>query len=282
MRASTGGTDGAACLHGPQFVDTHVHLHPCFADGRFFSSAADSFERAARRLGSPRISGVLCFTESAGANEFVRLRGLAGASPRNGWSLESTLEEDSLVARRGDATLVLIAGRQIVACERLEVLALATDAVPEDHRGLGGTIETVAALGGISVIPWGFGKWWFRRGQILRELLRAAPTGLFFADNGGRAGILREPRLMAAARSAGVWVLAGSDPLSYPDQIPRVGSFGVVLDGDLSLEKPAADLRGILHCLTEDPARFGGFAGLRSFTRTQARVHLRSRSDGER
>ena len=87
----------------------------------------------------------------------------------------------------GEQGFLLIAGRQIVTEENLEVLALLTDRKFEDGLPLQEVIQTVRENKGISVIPWGFGKWMGRRGRFLESALEEAENSeLFLGDNSGR------------------------------------------------------------------------------------------------
>ena len=85
-------------------------------------------------------------------------------------------------------TLVLVAGRQIQTLEGLEALALGTDSEFPDGLELTAALAEVRASGALAVLPWGFGKWWFRRGQLARKAIDSAAANEFFlGDNRGSA-----------------------------------------------------------------------------------------------
>ena len=69
-------------------------------------------------------------------------------------------------------TLYVIAGRQIITRERLEVLALCTAKEFADGEEVETVLDKVRRAGGLPVLPWGAGKWWGTRGRIVTELLR--------------------------------------------------------------------------------------------------------------
>lgn len=261
-------------------VDGHVHLHRCFPLEAFLERARANLSSVGRRLtGSAPWFGVLLFTESAGMDRFGSLARRAGGEWRfgGGWRLEATSEPEALVARSPrDEALVLVAGRQVVTDCRLEVLALGTRSTFRDGEGLHATVERVRSRGALPVLPWGFGKWWGGRRTLVEEAVEAAPAGsLLLGDNGGRPRGAPEPALFQRARAKGIPVLAGSDPLPFPAEIRRVGSYGNLLrttafDPHRPVRDVATRLAGVDECL--EP--FGSRSGLLRFAWTQARLRM--------
>jgi len=223
----------------------------------FFDAAVRNFGAAGASARSA-FDGWLLFTESAGDNYCARWRdSLDSFGP---WSFEATAEPLSLVARRGDKRLMLVAGRQVVTREGIEVLALASpDSIP-DGNTLEATLDRVKTLGALAVLPWGFGKWTGSRGRRVRELFDESSVGLCLGDNGGRLGLAAEPALFARARAASRWVLPGSDPLPLAHHEPRAGSYGFVLPGTPDAERPAAWMFACIAALSEQPRSFGRLA----------------------
>ncbi len=107
---------------------------------------------------------------------FVRRR--AGQCP---WPIQTTGEDCSLYL--ADRLLVL-AGRQVVSAEGVEVLAQCTAAQFANGRPLEETIEEIQAAGALAVLPWGVGKWLGRRGKLVTEA--AARSPILLGDNAGR------------------------------------------------------------------------------------------------
>ena len=181
-----------------------------------------------------------------------------------------------IATRDGDDELVLIAGRQVVTAERLEVLALGCDSEFEDGTSLRRAIELVRDSGALAVIPWGFGKWWFGRGAILGGYLRAAETdGLFLGDNAGRLGLAPAPGLFRFARRAGIPILPGSDTFPMESESRGVGGYGFALDCELDLTWPAEGLKQALRSLRHQPPTFGRLESLGRFCRNQFLIHAR-------
>ena len=262
---------GMGVLSGPFLLDGHVHFYPCFDRDLFFDSALANFRKAAgvvRR--HTEHAGWLLFTESFGMDYFRRFRAAAGRSSGGGWTFHRTDEEDSLVARcDGGGSLLLVAGRQIITSEGLEVLALCCDADIDDGLPLPAAIEAARALNANVALPWGFGKWWFRRGTLITRFVRSArPTSIFLVDNGGRARLGGKPRLFHLAALRGIRILAGSDPFPLHHEAKRVGRYGFALDGTVDPMHPAAGLRRLLRADTR-PLPYGRPVGPIEFGRNQ-------------
>lgn len=264
-------------LKGPFLVDSHVHVYRCYPAGRFFDCAWSNIDGGAKALGySEGAIGCLLFTETAQDDFFDALRNGTSTVEAGRWRLENTDESTALLARLGDTpALVLVAGRQIVTLEGLEVLALGTCERFSDGLTLDETIDAVRSADAIAVIPWGFGKWWFRRGRILGRYLRSvADKGVFLGDNGGRPGFLPRPPLFALASEKHFVVLPGSDPLPLPSEVARVGGYGFVLEGEIDRRWPAAGLKGLIKSLHRQPRTFGQLENLPRFLINQCRLRI--------
>lgn len=241
-------------------VDGHVHLHPCLDLGRALDAALGHAERVSRehdRVGGDRI--VLCVADPEGGARFRSLRGRSARGELRPWELASTDEETSVAARREDGGIVtLVEGRQVRTAERLEVLALATSASLPDGEGFEATVRRALDAEAVVVVPWGFGKWWSRRGERLRRLLDS-PLGrrIHLGDNAGRLpcgphlGLLREGRRRTRP------TLPGSDPLPFPDHADRIGQYGFLLPGLDVARRPARCLRSLLAAGGDRLVRYG-------------------------
>jgi hypothetical protein len=257
-------------------ADTHVHFHPCFEEGPFLDAAADSL--STESWTGDQVSAALCLTESHGDNWFARLAQLEEGDELAGthWRLLKTAEENSvIVADERGRKLAVIAGRQIVCRERLEVLALGYSRDPEDGRPIEAVLREVSQAGAVPVLPWGFGKWTGARGEIVRGLIDNPPCEFAVGDNGGRLGILGEPELIAAARRKGFCVLPGTDPFPFPWDSRRVGSFGVEWRAALDPGTPFRSLKALIDEQGQTGERFGRLESLPAFVRNQVAIQLR-------
>ena len=253
-------------------VDAHVHLYAMYDRERFFTAARANFDRARRRLGLPHAQYVMCFTEDSRHDAFGELPGRFGSV-----EILATPEESALRVRfageQDGPEMYVLAGRQIITSEGLELLALATRIVIPDGVSLAEGIERVRAANGTPVVPWAFGKWWGRRGQVVRAALTSAdPPDL--GDNSARPSISPDPDLFARAESIGRKVLPGTDPLPLRAHQTRAGSYGFVLEGGVSVEQPARSLVSALAGHSRSPKRFGARVGPVAFVRDQVALRL--------
>lgn len=262
-------------------ADGHVHCYPNFDLGALLDSARNNFALAVEKgsLGGP-VEGVLFFAETS--RERVSSRLLTASQDgllRSGWQISRSSDQISLTAQHLDGhRLCLILGRQVTTSENLEVLALGTSAKLPDRLSLEETLELASDARAVTVIPWGFGKWWFRRGEFLRRILDKQDTSrLFLGDNGGRLQALPRPGTLRNAEAAGFRILPGSDPLPNGTEISRVGSFGFVLDTELDPDRPGESLLDLLSKLESSPGYYGRGLGLAPFLRNQISAQLRKR-----
>jgi len=264
-------------------VDAHVHFHACFDPQAFFDGAIRNFRRGAAQLdlaaNSPRF---LLFTEAAGDDYFRRLKQGALPGAHWPWRFRGTAEECSLIAsrQRGEEELILVAGWQVVTREGLEVLALGVTERLPDGMKLIETLNAARDCGAVAVLPWGFGKWWFRRGKLVASVLDSPEVRelIFVGDNGGRPNFSRRPGHFALAESRGIHVLPGSDPLPFPSQEAKAGSYGFALDGKLDAARPAESLKQALRELKHQPPVYGHRERLPGFLRYQVSMQFRKRA----
>lgn len=257
-------------------LDGHVHIYPCFDLGSLFDGAVQNFQVQARRLGAgDSYSGILLLTERPGENRFSTLSGAVSeqGGPCPGavkWRLSATAERQSLaLTGRNDAKIFLIAGRQVVSREGLEVLALLTAAEFEDGGSVSAVVRQITDAGGVPVIPWAFGKWFGSRGRILRELVQRDGRDFFLGDNGGRPVCYPVPGLLRHEMEQGRPVISGSDPLPIKGEEKRAGSFGVYADIGLDDRRPAGSLKKLMSDPVSPFAGYGNPLPFLRFVRNQ-------------
>lgn len=263
-------------------LDAHVHIYDRYPLANFLDSASRNFREAAEKLGVyGGIAAILMLTETSRDHCFSGLQRLAdgivtGKLNPDDWSFEHTEEPCSLVAKRGDREdLYIIAGRQIVTSERLEVLAIGADREFPEGLPLNDVIELVHESGALPVIPWGFGKWTGLRGKIVRQVLLDKPVAdLFLGDNGGRMRYWAEPVQFKIARENGIRILPGSDPLPFASEYWRPGSYGFMLNAPVNSMIPAAEIKKYL--LDRDVAitPYGRREGVLRFMKNQLSMQL--------
>lgn len=174
--------------------------------------------------------------------------------------------------------LILVAGRQIATSEGLEVLALGATGPFADGEAVETTIEAVREQDGVPVIPWGFGKWWGRRGAVVRRLAADHTRFplLFLGDSAGRLGIAPRPRLFAEGERQHRAVLPGTDPLPLRGEVDKVGRLVFRVERELDTDRPFAGLKyWLTHCEASPPA-FGTCERTGRFLNRQIQMQLRS------
>ena len=261
------------------FCDTHVHIYDCFELGTLLDGAAENFRQAAENAGAQQYASVIMLTETSREDRFTSLAEAAAEGSRlsTAWSFSTTSEPESLVAdRQGQQPLLIIAGRQIITKEKLEILALATTFRCSDGQPAGEVIEAINAADGIAVAPWGVGKWWGKRGRLMSSLLQRFPAHqLALGDNSGRPWFMRSSVHFREARKQSRHILPGSDPLPFSGEAGRPGSVGCVLDHAIDPERPAAELRNILTNSASPVIPYMHYERLLPFFRNQIRMQLR-------
>ncbi|MGZ8272794.1 MAG: hypothetical protein ACXWUM_02685 [Burkholderiaceae bacterium] len=253
-------------------IDGHVHLREARQDTAALRQAAANF---ARTCPLPDRIGVLMLAESAGEDAYERLAEAAGADREDGLRIVRTDEAESLWVHVDDWRILVVAGRQVVTAERLEVLALATSRRFEDGTALNALLPQIAQVAAVPVVPWGCGKWLgARRAHVHSALLGNGSTPLLLGDNAGRPAVWHDA-LLSGSRS--MRVLRGSDPLPLPGHWRRIGRFGCIVDLELSPRKPAASVRDALRDPSVPLVPFGELQRPAAFLIDQARLRLPGR-----
>jgi len=254
------------------WVDGHVHVYPCFSADRLLSAAVANMGG-----GDPGGARMLLLSESAGHDVFAAWREAAGGPVPGaaGWSVARTGEDCTLaLTGPGGVSLLVVAGRQVATSERLEVLALGTTKSIEDAKHtVAGAIEAAASAGAMPVVPWGAGTWWGGRGRALDLGSSGAGARFALGDNSGRPWIWPEPRHFRKARSVGISVISGSDPLPLAGEEAHVGRCGIVIEGDPDMSAPFAWVRE--RVLASAHSHYGRREGVLRFVRNQAAMQAR-------
>lgn len=173
-------------------------------------------------------------TEGQGVECFAALRESPGA--------EAGLEREAILLNRDDQPMWVFAGRQIVARERVEILALAcTEKIP-DGLPAGDVVHRVRGAGGVPVLAWAPGKWMFKRAEVVRRLLdEFGQEELLLGDSSLRFIGWPGPGPMKKWRT-----LAGSDPLPFAGEEEQAGCYGIRMQFDFDESRPVSSLRAAL------------------------------------
>jgi len=254
--------------------DAHVHIYLRADVAALLSAAARHFRETATGVGATDWQGVLFLTECAGTNWFETIAASQDVRQFGSWRV-SGVPTDPLIleARNETESLHIVAGRQIVTSERIEVHALGTREAIADGMELHATVHMVQAAAALAVLPWGVGKWLGKRGTLVGSVLASEQADLFASDNGGRPWFWRDP-LLTRMRAVGRPVLRGSDPLPLHAEELRVGEFGCWFEG---VEGVAADklIARINTAAAKDLYEYGASVSSWRFLRNQILLRLK-------
>ncbi|WP_417913638.1 hypothetical protein [Candidatus Electronema sp. JM] len=201
-------------------ADTHLHLYSCYNLDCAFSGLLDRL--AAEDAQIPCFG---CLAERAGCNFYAQIQ--AGKIVLRDFSLQSDSRQLILQRTSDGRQLTLLPGRQIVAAERIEVLALCTDALFADGLPAAELIKAIREQNGVPVLPWSPGKWFFQRGKVIDQLLRRfSPQDVLIGDVSLRPQGWPLPLLMRKAKRLGYQIISGSDPLPFSGEEAQFGKFG--------------------------------------------------------
>jgi hypothetical protein len=246
-----GGHEGIMIL-----VDTHVHVYPSYNVGNLLSSAVEHFSVLGLGLGEASADRCLCLTETQQNHFFAMWHAAESSVVGGGWRVMRS--DDSRVLRAQHTqmgSVWVVAGRQVISRERLEVLALVCDGNVEDGQSLDATLSAIRAAGAVPVLSWAPGKWWGARGVVVKQALQQnTPTDLAVGDIPMRSWIWGEPAIMREAHQRGFRILAGTDPLPLKGEESGVGRYAMAIHA--RTPQTGADLIELLRTslLRESPA----------------------------
>lgn len=190
--------------------------------------------RLIRHATSVQPAIALFLTEAQGFDCFAALRESPGA--------EAGQEREAILLNRDDQSMWIFAGRQIVARERVEILALTCAEKIPDGQPAGEVVRRVRGVGGVPVLAWAPGKWMFKRMEVVRRLLdEFGPAELLLGDSSLRSIGWPEPCVMKTRKT-----LAGSDPLPFSGEEEQAGRYGIRMQIDFDEVRPVSSLRAAL------------------------------------
>lgn len=212
-------------------IDCHVHLYPAYDEGALFDAALNNLNAL-----TPTAHKAILLVERSDCDRFATLQ--AGSSVPSGFEL-STVDAISLklTSKTSGDSLLVIAGRQIATCERLEVLSWCSQSRIPDGLALNETIATVRQVGGVPALAWAPGKWFGARGALIQAAIADQTCRpLMLCDTTLRpVGWPTPPQFLEAMRQ-GIPVMAGTDPLPMAGEEQEVGRFGVLFESAETLD----------------------------------------------
>lgn len=262
-------------------IDAHVHLYPGYDLDRAFRKGVENliqgFERPGGRI-PPDTVAVWLLTERHDCRFFDEITESPDVFGRPDREVRMGREPGAVLIRQKDLPdLYLLAGRQFVSKEGLEVLALTGwEKYPERSYSTADLIGKIRACGAAPVLNWAPGKWFFTRGRVVRRLIRKAELSDFLiGDTPLRHVLWPRPGLMRLAVRKGLRTAAGSDPLPFKGEEFMIGTYGNTARGAFDPKKPVTSVRRILN----DPETLLRIIGQRNdpfrFVWREARILLK-------
>lgn len=204
-------------------LDAHAHIYPFHDVPALLLAALDHMPRIA-----PTDLRVLCLAERFDCSFFQALSQDEIRLPGDRWRIAAWDPNGGVKIRHlpDHRDIWILAGRQIVSAERIEICSLFSDTPIPDGLPARDILHDILAAGGLPALDWAPGKWLFQRGTLVRQLVSEfPPSQLALIDTSLRPFPWPAPRLYAAARRQGRAVLAGSDPLPFPGEEEIAGSY---------------------------------------------------------
>lgn len=229
---------------GPVCIDCHAHLYPEYDAGLALRLLGANLSR----LSPLAVMRIAVLTEGSSFHVYRRLRDGDVSLLPEGFAATPCEGDESVRIHSDDrGDIVLIAGRQVVTRERIEVLSLAAAPTGLDQQPACEAIDGIRSAGGIAVVSWAPGKWFGPRGRLVRQLIASAsPGALLIGDTSLRCLGWPEPLIFRQAQSRGMGIVSGSDPLPLAGEERRMGSYGILINQPFDRERPAAALRRLL------------------------------------
>jgi hypothetical protein len=259
-------------------LDSHAHLYPDYRLPAALEALFANLARCVPTAAAPIRIGLLADTATSRA---YRDR-IAQSRPKqvDRFILQPTDEPAAMAVREEDRLLgYLIAGRQIVTAEHLEVLALTVDLDLPDGLPVHDVLAAIREAGGVSTLAWSPGKWSGARGRLMRQLLESeCPSAFLLGDTSLRPNGWATPLLIKDGMSRGFRVLQGTDPLPFAGEEARLGTCATRIHGTWDPTRPVTSVRRLLTDLAQPLKPAGRRLSLAGFAtrwgRTMARKYL--------
>ncbi len=255
-------------------VDSHVHFYNCFDREKFFDNVFNNLLKNSNKLGA---NAIIFLTQGRKENSYNELKNVSVifdyVTQKNKYIISSL--DDNLCLKvqsiKENLKLFIIPGFQIVTKENLELLSIGTLKRQKDGLTLEETINNVIQDEAIPIIPWGFGKWYGKRGNIVNDIIHLNIPNLFLGDNGGRTYLLPYP---SQFNHKNIKILPGSDPLPLKQEIIKPLSYGFKFDATLNESNIWKELKSLVISPKFKILKFGKIANPYAFLITQIKINF--------
>jgi len=228
--------------------DGHFHLYPCHAAANAISNLIHNLDLMARSTSEFKPGQDVCkiafLAESKQHDYFHKLLKNEIDFRTVGLEVSAASEEHCIsFNKQGKQELCLVAGRQVVTREKLEILGLGMEELVPDGLPAEEVIEKVIAAGGLPALAFSPGKWLFKRGKIAFALAERYQKNILIGDSALRPVGWPEPEIMRRAKGK---ILPGSDPLPLPGDEKYAGCYGFIYQGSFDPAKPLNSMKEII------------------------------------
>jgi hypothetical protein len=238
-------------------IEAHLHLYPSYNLTQFFINLCKNLNNlvpySAKSVPEPVVQ-IALLAEPDGLNFFKNLRNNPPRVNAFGMNIEPHSEKDVLMVKHSIyGVFFIIAGRQIVTKEKLELIAIGTNIMIPDDEPILETVQHIQKLNAIPALPWGFGKWMGRRGVILKKMLELVQKPICLIDSAMRPEWFNKSSLFKKASLLKIPVLAGSDPLPLTGQEFLAGTYVSNAVAQFDVSKP---LESTLQLISSEDTTF--------------------------
>jgi hypothetical protein len=229
-------------------IDGHLHLYPRYDMARAANGLLENLGKLISPSGRANTVFMGLLAESQSCRFYQELLKLGAPCHYGPFKLVAGPDEGAITLLKHDRIQgYLIAGRQIVTAEKLEILALGRDVSVKDGLSAEDTLQAIRAQNAVPVLSWSPGKWFFGRGKRIQNLIETQSPGSFLiGDTGLRPTFWPLPRLMKMASRLSYKIIGGSDPLPIAGEECWIGTYGMTVTAPFNPEKPAESLRRLL------------------------------------
>lgn len=257
--------------------DGHVHVYPTGKLSTALKALFANLARCATPAGPPPVlMGLLA--DSADCRAYRHRIGQPRLKQVDEFILQPADEAGAMLVRDEDRVLgYVLAGRQVVTAEHLQVLGLTADLDVADGLSLAQTLAVIRGGGGVPVLTWAPGAWAGERGRLVRQAIeKAAPTDFLLGETSLRPRGWPEPALLKLGRSRGFRMIRGTDILPFAGDERRLGIDATAVRGPWDPVHPVTSLRHLLTTAMYPLAPTGRRLSLPGFAIRWTRQMIRS------
>ncbi len=201
-------------------ADTHAHIYNIYDLRSYINDAFDNFKKLSEGC---EFAGVLFLTQSNFESpDFDKI--ITNLRDAGDYLVTSDETIIKVQTKTENSAIFLVAGKQFVSSEKIEVLALIYNFEDLNGMKVGEILQKINELSGIAVLPWSPGKWLGKRGEIVNTLIEQSSENLFLIGDIPMRSFLN-PVQFTKAVNKNIGVLCGSDSLPMKGEQIKVATY---------------------------------------------------------